>query len=435
MTKYPHHSAREWQDFWENTVRPLYTKQFRARSENTKRKVEKRKVEEMLDAQLHDEKAAERRRLYKPRSPKAASRRLTSYDELGPGQVKSRASLDVSRRLRPFEDDSPYPSIEGSSHTAYSKPGTVSYEPEKPSSSPPLPTATKSNKRRRLERQPSEDREHASSDSGSIEELDFSFEPLFKEPVDGQQGDESAINNNRIPELQGSPSLSEPDRQQKWVGAEIGESHEDVGLDIPSPEGGWALDGEGEGGEGLKVYERDEPESRHNKVEDTQDILNAKTQDLDFSVADPEGGWNAALLPSSPLSLPTLLKEATRQGTASGDEQDMIDDEEDTAILREWITDHVAADVPAEYVEMALKSTNNNPHLAEVVLQSLAQDQGIPKNVAGVWTAEDDEDIYAKDGRKIERLQRKHGAAEFDTRCWFLDEHRKSLLLPLAGTV
>ena len=415
-SKYPHHSAEEWQEFWEKHIRPRYLQKARDQSSGTKRK-----LEELLDAQLGHELDDQRRTSSQSEITNRPSCRLKSHDELSSDYVERRADLNVSRPSSDIDNVQPIPSIETISHSILpSEPEKITYKTEIPSSSPPQSVAAvKTSTRSHTYRNPFTDPEDLSSETDSIEELKGPSTPV-KRVVYGQQDNEFNGIGNSVIEVQGSPSLSEPDRHQTHIETRRNKPYEDLGLDVPSPEGGWNFDEEQN--EEVTIGE-EESGSRHATAEDTQDLLNAKTQIPDFSVPDPDGGWDAAL-PSSPLPMTTLLQTASDPGTNVVDE---IDEEEANAQFMEWITDHLTADVPVEDVEVALKSTGNNLDLADIVLESLAENCGVPQNLRGVWTIDDDDNLYARDGRKIEQLQRKHGMTEFDERYKFLAKYERRL--------
>ena len=413
-SKYPHHSAEEWQEFWEKHVRPRYLQKAQNRSTGMKRK-----LEELLDAQLGHEVDDQRSTSFQSESTRISCR-LKSHDELDSDYVEHRANLNVSRPSSNTDNVQPIPSIEAISHSIRpSEQKKTTYKTEIPSSSPLQPVAAaKTRKRSHPYRNPFTDPESVSSDIDSIEELEGPSTPL-KRVINNQQDNEFTRIGNSTLKVQGSPSLSEPERHQTHVGARRNEPYVDLGLDVASPEGGWNLDGEQNEEDRIG---KGESRSRDATAEDTQDLLNAKTQIPDFSVADPDGGWDGALFPSSPPPLTTLLRAASDPDTNVVDE---IDEEEANAQFMEWITDHLTADVPVEDVEVALKSTGNNLDLAEIVLESLAENRGVPQNLRGVWTVDDDDNLYARDGRKIEQLQRKHGVTEFDERYKFLAKHER----------
>lgn len=87
-----------------------------------------------------------------------------------------------------------------------------------------------------------------------------------------------------------------------------------------------------------------------------------------------------------------------------------------------WIDDRLRtgkADNEEQIIE-ALCCTSMDPYLADKVLDYLVAGKGIPDNMAGVWTAEDDECIEAQESRPIERVLKKHGSESFNSRWEYL---------------
>ncbi|KAL3437314.1 Rap1 Myb domain-containing protein [Aspergillus tetrazonus] len=75
-----------------------------------------------------------------------------------------------------------------------------------------------------------------------------------------------------------------------------------------------------------------------------------------------------------------------------------------------WIDSRVRAGKGSEdQVIEALQCTSMDPELAEKVLESLTAGKGIPTNMRGVWTAQDDRDLEAQNTRDIQRVIEKHG--------------------------
>lgn len=91
-----------------------------------------------------------------------------------------------------------------------------------------------------------------------------------------------------------------------------------------------------------------------------------------------------------------------------------------------WIDDRLNTG-RAENVEQiveALRCTSMDPNLADKVLEYLVAGKGIPDNVAGVWTPEDDKCMEAKDTRVVDRVLNKHGMQYFDVRWRYLNMAR-----------
>ncbi|KAL4873024.1 hypothetical protein BDV12DRAFT_115530 [Aspergillus spectabilis] len=73
----------------------------------------------------------------------------------------------------------------------------------------------------------------------------------------------------------------------------------------------------------------------------------------------------------------------------------------------------------AQIIE-ALQCTSMDPDLADKVLGSLVAGKGIPTDMRGVWTTQDDECVEAQDTREIERALKKHGTDLFNARWEYL---------------
>ncbi|OGM50551.1 hypothetical protein ABOM_000921 [Aspergillus bombycis] len=73
-----------------------------------------------------------------------------------------------------------------------------------------------------------------------------------------------------------------------------------------------------------------------------------------------------------------------------------------------------------EQIIKALRCTSMDPHLADKVLDYLTAGEGIPDNMPGVWTAEDDRCFEAQETRTIEQVLKKHGSDAFNNRWEYL---------------
>ncbi|KAE8351635.1 TRF2-interacting telomeric protein/Rap1 C terminal domain-containing protein [Aspergillus coremiiformis] len=81
-----------------------------------------------------------------------------------------------------------------------------------------------------------------------------------------------------------------------------------------------------------------------------------------------------------------------------------------------------------EQIIKALRCTSMDPHLADKVLDYIVAGKGIPGSMPGVWTAEDDGCIEAKETRPVERVLKKHGSEFFNTRWEYLEMTRGASL-------
>lgn len=223
--------------------------------------------------------------------------------------------------------------------------------------------------------------------------------------------------------LPASQSLSEPDRSGQTT-----TSHAEPPLtpdyDLPSPVGGW--DDDDVPAAAAAAPELSTTQQRQGAIEDTQYLLTAKTQIPDFAVPEPDGGWDTLL---SSSSLPTFPSQshpdpttATSTAAAVPKTDNQTNSDSDTTELRAWIQTHLQRNVPSKLITQALKATTMDPILAKNVLDHLVQGRGIPSDMAGVWTEQDDEDLRGNDGRRVKRVTEKHGMEAFEERWEFLEE-------------
>ena len=203
---------------------------------------------------------------------------------------------------------------------------------------------------------------------------------------------------------------------------------EDLLLGLLPPPVDWPEDEEGSQNEGhqqehyqsedyrQKLVHEFEPDQTQHKADDTQDIFQDKTPAMDFSVAEPDGGWEGLIPPSSPPELPASLQFGA--GNEDSDCQ-LLDEAGSNEKLDAWIDMHLSSGVAFEVIATALTCTTMQSGLAELVIRSLVNGEGIPRRVKGVWTEEDDRQLYDEDARTIEALLRKHGQGEVDRRFEF----------------
>ncbi|KAJ5646755.1 hypothetical protein N7490_003127 [Penicillium lividum] len=104
------------------------------------------------------------------------------------------------------------------------------------------------------------------------------------------------------------------------------------------------------------------------------------------------------------------------------DEDEYEDDLEIHPDIDSWIDARLArGDVELPIVLEALQCTSMNPEFAEKVLEQCAAGKGIPHDMPGVWTAEDDKRLEGEDQRDIQSLFDKHGEDACEARFEFLD--------------
>ena len=156
---------------------------------------------------------------------------------------------------------------------------------------------------------------------------------------------------------------------------------------------------------------------------ETQDIVNAETQQPDFDMPLPpdsdqeyddlrSGPTNQ---PSSPPNAVTIESQRALATTHTLPDDD-LDSYIDTMVVRGY--NEVS-------VINALRCTSMRPDLAELVLLEEKAGKGLPKDVAGVWSEEDDRVVESGNARGLRKLEEKHSWKEVESRMLFLEEWRE----------
>ncbi|KAL2002814.1 hypothetical protein VTN02DRAFT_5857 [Thermoascus thermophilus] len=143
------------------------------------------------------------------------------------------------------------------------------------------------------------------------------------------------------------------------------------------------------------------------QVQDTQDVPTAPQQDVDNLLME---------LPFPPSSPGSEDGDNETEGAGEGAE-DAISD------LDEWIDSRLRTGQAKDerQVIKALRCTSMDPDLADQVLSYLVAGKGIPQDMRGVWTPEDDKCLEGTDARDIDRLLKKHGTDLYNRRFEYLE--------------
>ena len=419
QSQFPSHSAQQWRNFWQSTVLPIHMERKGQRAAkdnyepdqvlshpriNPKRPAIDGPVQILGSIEIpQPAKRRQRSPSYQPKSHNLPVMKLA-----GANKVNGNDSRDESLAR------------DAGSGTADSQSlisvlvKHIAAEVDDLLSSP-LKTMGSVNKRQR-QASSQEPLEVPSTPERIPRELGTPFDTVSG-VINVDSDDEIANDGLGMP---ASQSLSEPSHSAHKTQPTFKDPTQYLGLEVEPPEGGW------EGRELMeeefeKQLEIDETQAR---TLYTQATFASQTQVPDFSLPEPDGGWDG-LMPSSP---PGRLSAPSQTVEDAADEEPESDTEEDeadvTARLDEWIDSHIAGGMEAEDVALALRCTSMEADLAEEILPYLAKQKSIPRNVRGVWTEEDDEDLDASDGRRIRRLQEKHGQEGFDARWEFLRIYR-----------
>lgn len=155
-------------------------------------------------------------------------------------------------------------------------------------------------------------------------------------------------------------------------------------------------------------------------IPDTQALFATTTQNggvvdsLDLGeLPEPEGGWDAIEVaaqndtgePDKATSPPHSPTPST-PSTASTLNLDL-----DT-----WLSLRIGEGQDPSLLLTAAEATNMHKKLADAVYASLERGEGVPRDVRGVWTKEDDEVLMGTDARGIARVERKHGKTSVEER-------------------
>lgn len=127
----------------------------------------------------------------------------------------------------------------------------------------------------------------------------------------------------------------------------------------------------------------------------------------------------------NPRQSPHLVAEGTQNINVG---QYNVEDEAE--MVAEWIRSRVSRSrgvLSEEQVKMALRCTSLDRILADEVLKYFQAGKGIPLDMKGVWSEEDDAALQGVDPRDIARIEQKHGREEFDVRFEYLTDLSEAL--------
>ena len=196
-------------------------------------------------------------------------------------------------------------------------------------------------------------------------------------------------------------------------------SPEDI-IDISSAPPSSSSDSDSEPPNRDDNIEEEMPASSPRALE-TQDILsNIDTQlpdfDFDLPPPDPIRDSSPDSLPSDPLAYaPKNTLDSGPKPTLS-ETQTLSDDDVDTYIARMI---HVHR-YDENAVISALKCTSMRPELAEFVLLEGKLGKGLPDDVPGIWSEEEDQVAEGGNAKALRGLEEKHGWPEVEARLGFL---------------
>ncbi|OQD95955.1 hypothetical protein PENSOL_c018G01893 [Penicillium solitum] len=105
------------------------------------------------------------------------------------------------------------------------------------------------------------------------------------------------------------------------------------------------------------------------------------------------------------------------------------DDTSDVPDVDTWIDQRLALGAKESHVFDALRCTSMVPEVADKVLKYLTAGEGIPDDMPGVWTAEDDSCLQAGEYSRVQRALAKHGAEAYKDRWEYFSMARQTGLI------
>ncbi|KAJ5955985.1 hypothetical protein N7501_010264 [Penicillium viridicatum] len=105
------------------------------------------------------------------------------------------------------------------------------------------------------------------------------------------------------------------------------------------------------------------------------------------------------------------------------------DDTSDVPDVDTWIDQRLALGAKESHVFDALRCTSMVPEMADKVLKYLTAGEGIPDDMPGVWTAEDDSCLQAEEYSRVQRALTKHGAQAYKDRWEYFSMARQTGLI------
>ncbi|KAK3110288.1 hypothetical protein LTR53_015562, partial [Teratosphaeriaceae sp. CCFEE 6253] len=163
------------------------------------------------------------------------------------------------------------------------------------------------------------------------------------------------------------------------------------------------------------------------------DPLRAQAQPITRPVQmpAPAAGTRASQpLQSSAKPLRPFKKSTTRKHRQTLDPSPVV--LSDTQTLRIEDLDEYITSLGLRYrvtetaIIDALKATSMRPDLAELVLLEERAGRGFPTDLAGVWSAEEDGNVEGSDATLIKAAELKHGSGEVEKRLEWLREYRNA---------
>ena len=193
-----------------------------------------------------------------------------------------------------------------------------------------------------------------------------------------------------------------------------------------------------DGDEESRYYEKSTAKPQAS-TRDTQALLAANTQIIDFEVPEPAGGFvdDIGEIDNNDYDSDNSIEPEKINNPASQDNTHTTGIQVShtakkyqsplslsASELDNQINNFINAGFAESDIVTAMKCTSLDLELTTRILPLLKTHKRTPGDMRGVWTAEDDAMLEGGDGRGIKRVAEKHGWAACDVRLKFLDEWR-----------
>lgn len=190
------------------------------------------------------------------------------------------------------------------------------------------------------------------------------------------------------------------------------DSHVQIDLEVPEPEGGLYDHLSSEISEQMPG---DPTKSRLNVNQDTQGIFVEETQEVDLSLPDLDELIANANDDRVDRRISDYLRHDTRAPSPIPLEVDDVE---------LYITSKSEAGYAEDHIIRALKAGSMRIQPTETALRFLKDTGELPRGLAGIWNSKDDKDVESDDPARIAAVERQHGSREISRRLEFLARWR-----------
>ncbi|KAF2760294.1 hypothetical protein EJ05DRAFT_474188 [Pseudovirgaria hyperparasitica] len=188
-------------------------------------------------------------------------------------------------------------------------------------------------------------------------------------------------------------------------------------LALPPPEGGWETDEESVSASSqgsTPTHGQARP-----VLYDTQAILQTESQHVDLGIPEP---LNMSDDEEDSNDVGPSQSRTARETSIATDASEIALDAKG---IREMACEIRRQGHGHDTMMEIFRCTSNYRRLVRLVLASFKEGKGIPDDIPGIWTTEDDEALESTDIRDLERVEEKHGSGRVEERMEFLRHYRR----------